>query len=488
MSRRLLLPATTVLLLAVSLTGAAGAASGAGPGEVAAVAVTPATGGNGVPIVFAHTSFDLATVGYAQTEFFLRGTAAAFSPAAPLATDGRWQVAPTSTAPYTTRIVVDRPADPRRFNGTAVVEWLNVSGGVDASPDWIHLHDEIIRRGYAWVGVSAQAIGMNALKAAPLGDPARYASLAHPGDSYSYDIFSQAGQAVRDQAGTVLSGLRPRRVLAVGESQSAGRLVTYIDAVHPLARTYDGFLVHSRSAAGAPLSPPPLAGVSTPAPSLIRADLDVPVLVFQTETDIGGLQARSPDSPRLRIWEAAGTAHFDLYGLEIGATDAGGRQAVADWLASMRTPPTSPPNHSCVLPINTGPQTFVLRSALAHLNRWAAGGRPPPSAPRFETVTGQPTPYALDANGNVRGGIRTPAVDAPVATLGGLGNTGTASCFLFGTTAPLTADQLRARYRDHRGFAAAWTRATLRSLGAGFLRPEDARNLVLAGVRSDVLR
>ena len=80
----------------------------------------------------------------------------------------------------------------------------------------------------------------------------RYESLTHPGDSYSYDMFSQAGQAIRDDAKLLLGGLRPERLLAVGESQSAGRLVTYIDAVHPLAQVYDGFLVHSRGAGGAP--------------------------------------------------------------------------------------------------------------------------------------------------------------------------------------------------------------------------------------------
>src|SRR5262249_48794618 len=90
-------------------------------------------------------------------------------------------------------------ANPARFNGTVVVEWLNVSGGVDAAPDWLYIHDELIREGFAWVGVSAQALGVAADEAA---DPARYAALSHPGDSYSYDIFSQAGQAVRDSAAT----------------------------------------------------------------------------------------------------------------------------------------------------------------------------------------------------------------------------------------------------------------------------------------------
>jgi len=90
------------------------------------------------------------------------------------------------------------------------------------------VHDELIRQGYAYVAVSAQFVGVNQLKSsgppAP-GDPVRYASLVHPGDSYSYDIFSQAGQAIRDNAQLVLGGLHPNRLIAMGESQSAARLV-----------------------------------------------------------------------------------------------------------------------------------------------------------------------------------------------------------------------------------------------------------------------
>ena len=47
-----------------------------------------------------------------------------------------------------------------------VVEWLNVSGQVDANPDWTMTHNELIRDGFAWVGVSAQAVGLNQLKCA----------------------------------------------------------------------------------------------------------------------------------------------------------------------------------------------------------------------------------------------------------------------------------------------------------------------------------
>jgi hypothetical protein len=477
--RRVVGSAVSVLLVSTGL--AAGAGAQAGP----ATTTRPATGGNGVPVIFGHTSFDLASVGFTQEEFLVEGTADAYTPAAPLTSDGKWAVEPTTPADFTTRIVVNRPTRPRDFNGTVVVEWLNVSGGVDASPDWIHMHVELIRQGYAWVGVSAQAVGMNATRDADL---ARYADLEHPGDSYSYDMFSQAGRAVRDDAATVLGGLRPRRVLGVGESQSATRLTTYINAVHPLAGVYDGFLVHSRAAAGSALSQPPLTAVPIPNPSFIRDDLNVPVLVFQTENDLG-LSARQDDTDLYRLWEVAGTAHFDLYGLQQGATDTGSRATVEAWFDSMLHPTAQPiPNFTCATPINSGPQTFVLRTAIRALDRWVADGRPPPHSPRFETISVQPVQYTLDANGNVLGGIRTPAVDAPVAKLNGLGQTGASFCFLFGITVPFTPEQLAAAYGDHGGFASAWARATNQAMRTGFLLPEDARQIRTAGVRSDVLK
>lgn len=451
--------------------------------------IGPLTGGLGSPVLYSHTTFDLRSVGYRQSESYLKGTADAYSPTKPLTTDGKWTVRPMTQQPYVTRVVVDRPSNARAFNGTVVVEWLNVTGGVDASPDWTQMHTELIRRGYAWVGVSAQAGGVNSLKTPVLGDTVRYAALSHPGDSFSYDIFSQAGRAVRDHAGVLLDGLKPERVLAVGESQSAARLTTYINAVHPLAHVFDGFLVHSRIILDAPLSQSPQPDVPTPDPTFVRDDLDDPVLVFQTENDTIALKSRRPDTPKYRLWEVAGTAHFDLYGLQQGAADVGGKETAATWFDSMRHPTNLPaPLHVCAEPVNTGPQTFVLRAAIAGLNRWVATGMPPPSAPRLQTVSTDPVQYAKDANGNVRGGIRNPAVDAAVARLSGFGNSGSLACSLFGTTTPFSTQQLTKLYGTHAGFVAVWTHATLGAARAGFLVPEDAQHLLAAATESRILK
>src|SRR3954454_14479832 len=386
------------MVLIAALLGVLGVTSAGTSSAGAAVSIAPATGGNGVPVAIT-TAFDLGTVGYQQSEFVLSGTANAYSPVGTMGNDGRWTVQPTSQAPFTTRVIVHRPADPKKFNGTVFVEWLNVSIGGDVGVDWGFGHNELIRRGYAWVGVSAQAVGVNSAKA---GDPARYAALNHPGDSYSYDMFTQAGQAVRDQAATVLGGLKPKRLIASGESQSAGRMVTYINAIHPLAHVYQGFLVHSRGGVGSPLSQPPLAAVPTPNPAIIRTDNPSPTIVLQSETDVNE-GARQDDSPTFRLWEMAGTSHVDAYAVGPGLNDIGD-QAGADTIFNTML---APPGVSCGFPYNTGPSHLVVQTAMRRLNQWVRYGTPPATAPRIEVTSFTPRTYARDANGNVLGGIRT---------------------------------------------------------------------------------
>jgi Alpha/beta hydrolase domain len=177
-------------------------------------------------------AFDIASLGYVAEEFFISGTASSYSSAAELGPDGRWSVTPSGAADFTTRMVVLTPADRAQFNGTVLVEWLNVSGGIDAPAVWMMAHREIVRAGYAYVAVSAQRVGveggvniMDIDMSLKSQDPTRYAALHHPGDAYSYDIFSQAGRIVRDgQGNSVLRELGVEHVVAVGESQSTHSL------------------------------------------------------------------------------------------------------------------------------------------------------------------------------------------------------------------------------------------------------------------------
>src|SRR5262245_30957523 len=366
---RLTYPAIVVFALVVSATARAQVPSPTIEGPIASPAGA---------FIGSAGMVDLSQVGYEQQEYFISGTASAYTSTGPLGDDGMWSVAPAATAEYKTRILVYRPTDAKKFGGTVIVEWLNVSGGVDANPDWTQTHVEIIRQGAAWVGVSAQFVGVEGgsglvglgislpLKAV---NPARYGSLHHPGDGFSYDMFSQAAQAVRTPSGpNPLGDLKPKRVVAVGESQSAFRLVNYVNAIHPIAHVYDGFFIHSRGGISVPVTPP---DITVPGTAAIRADVDVPVLTFETETDLTLLQYLSArqqeDSKNFRLWEVAGTAHYDAYGLGVGNTDLGNDPNVA---ALVVTTDAAGGIIHCDTPINAGPQHWVANAALATLIRW----------------------------------------------------------------------------------------------------------------------
>jgi len=436
------------------------------------------------------TTFSLASVGYREDEYFISGTATRFRLRGAMPADGRWRVTAVGRAPYKTRLLVYRPTDPRRFNGTVVVEWLNVSAGSDTAADWIGEHTQLTRQGFAWVGVSAQAIGVNGgvgvLGAPGTGlrktDPARYATLHHPGDAYSYDIFSQAAQAVRHPRRVApLGGLRPRALVAEGESQSAFFLTTYIDAVAPRAHVFDGYFVHSRWGGGSTLSGSLALSVHEP----LRSDLGVPVMAFETETDLrSGYGAdRQPDDRWFRDWEVAGTSHADDYLTGIGLAD-NGRVNAAEEIAADDAPLSG---LGCRLPSNSGPQHWVLDAAVSAFNRWVRTGEAPPHAPRLALTSGPHPTIRRAPDGNAVGGIRTPAVDVPVSTLSGSGPPGESlTCGLFGTTVPFTAAMLRTLYPTHADYVAEFDADTAKAVRAGFLLRPDAAELEAAAAASNV--
>lgn len=453
--------------------------------------------------------FNLESYGYLIEEYFISGTATAYIRVGAIDEDGRWSTESTSTSPYVTRIVVMRPSDPDLFNGTALVEWFNVSGGLDAAPGWLCMHREIVRSGYAYVGVSVQKVGVDGGASLTPGvlslkqaDPVRYGRLSHPGDAYAYDIYSQAGRLVRDGTG-VLGPLKPARVLAIGESQSAIFLTTYVNAIDPIAGVYDGFLIHSRFGGASSIEGNPFFDggmVSMPAGTRLRDDLRAPVITVITETDLVGcgphnvpggapisgfVHARQPDHDRLRIWEIAGTAHADTYVFNVSAIDSGA--ATPAQLAAAFMPTTSLFGSTVDKPFNSAPQHhYVVEGALAGLDRWVRTGVSPASADRIKVLElGSPADaveLVLDDNGIAKGGVRTPWVDVPTVRLSGVGNSGGPFGFLVGVTEPFEPGRLETLYPEGKTqYLQQFEAALQSSINAGFiLQADEAEIMALA--------
>lgn len=446
-------------------------------------------------------SYDLGEVGYQVSESFVAGTATSYRLPGPATADGVWNATADATAPFTTRIVVLRPTDPAKFNGAVVVEWLNVTSGQDFASDWMVGHREMIRKGCAWIGVTAQKAGidgggiMGTGTALRTADPQRYGTLNHPGDAFSYDIFSQLGRALKGPEGTLLGGLAPRWVLAIGESQSAAFLTTYVNAVDRLARVYDGFFIHSRFGSSSALSGIPMGGDAAAVPEHVRfrPDLRVPVLALITETDLLGTSlagyhgSRQPDDETLRVWELAGAAHADNYIFGGGAIDSGKQGSAV--LAKVFQPSNQTPGGPELMAINPGmPHHYVTQSALTALDNWVRTGRAPVSTPQIvlASTTGEPA-AERDANGIALGGVRTPWVDVPTIRLSGANDSKSFLGVISGSGVPFTKAELGALYPGGNAeYLRRFTASLDAAIGAGHVLRDDRQEILeIAAINFD---
>lgn len=498
-----LVPAVNILLLALLVAACSGGHDGdsnspAGVVGRSAEEITgPVSGGQ---LVYPQPAVPVPA-GYVEEEYFIGGIATSFVLAGAMSADGFWDAAVNTEANYRTRVIVRRPpAD--AFSGTVIIEWLNVSV-LEASPDWAYLAEEIGRRGHAYIAVSTQQQGvMGGETILELGDepipdagdnsnsdnsglvninPERYGTLTHPGDQYAFDIFSQVGKAARENT-RLLGGLPVERVIGAGESQSAYFLTSYANAIHPLNPVYDGLLIHSRGASAAPLTGESLADTSSDDDASfvedafqLRTDLDIPVFIFEAETDLtllGYANARQPDTDRIRTWEVAGTAHADAH--QFRALLGGPRDPSLGSLLG------------CPGPINTGPHHEVLQAALSHLVKWITDGTQPPSGERLELLEGEELMIARADDEIALGGIRTPLVDVPVFAATGEPDPSLSFelggdfdvCALFGTTITFDQAELISRYGTADNYVQAFMASADATVDAGFLLREDADQLV----------
>ena len=347
------------------------------PGPVVEGPIAYSVGIHGFPFSTVPDLAELTALGYTEEEFFFAGN---------VATE-------TGPQPYKTRMIVRRPTASRRFNGTVVVEWLNVTAGADISVDWGLTRHQIVRDGYAYVGVSVQPVGICWLKA---WDPVRYGDLAHPAlpvgpcpatnqtETYSFDIFSQAGKAVHDNP-VILNRLEIKQMVAIGASQSARRLINYVNAYQATAQVYDGFFIHVIGGGG--------GGLIT--------DMNTKVLILNSENEVLGYYAYRGFQPaNVRYWEVAGVGHTpEMLYLKAQLEYSG---------IPLVYPCDYPPSDEFI------PMYPVGDAALNAFNQWVSGGTPPSNSPLVTVNPGTPNTIARDQYGNALGGIRLPQIEVPI--------------------------------------------------------------------------
>ena len=464
---------------------------GAGPATI--TGPIPSTAAPGDPshnYVFYATPLDLKRVDYVEQEFFISGTATRY-PSNPTV-DQQGQVATSiGTTPYTTRIVVRRPAKGFKSAGVAVVDWQNVTAGHDIDTEWGTNADYFVRNGWTWIGASVQRVGVNGATTggtANLGlkqwNPTRYASLdltnggAVLDDSQSFDVYSQIGLLAKGTSrDNPLSDLHLRTVYAAGASQSARFLGIYYNTVQPIQSVFNGFLM---AIGGSTL--PPRAAVGTKA-----------FRVF-TENDVlrGALvpSQNVPDNAVLRTWTIAGASHVPAFATDPDATN------FRSTLGGIQTR-----EFGAAAPVdctNPGPSQ-VLSWAVFHatyeaLDNWVRKGVAPRAAPPMAISNpGPPTTVLRDSNGIVLGGIRLPDVEVPVGLNDGINSPASLTnplsvfCVLYGTHRDFTADQLKALYRSNQDYRQQVEDVVQRLVHEDFMLPVDGLTIIQAARKRSVV-
>ena len=426
------------------------------------------------------TAVDLAAAGYTAREFYAAGRANRYTGA--VANTFTTASLLDSGNPYRTRVMVRYPAR-HKFNGTLAVEWTNVTIGVDFEFATAEASEYLLREGYAVAVVSAQRVGVERAKT---WSPQRYAGLSVDvnkcgvsgtelctGDPLSYDIYAQITQALKANNGgraAPMPGLRVKDAIAIGQSQSAGRLAIYYNTIQPLHDVFDGFAYWDRS-------------------GQLRSDLTVPAISVESEGLVGSFGGGQwTTSMYTRKWDVAGTTHASLYGAQY-------IEAISQRDQSILQPDGQPKtffewidqNHACekLPPFTTVDVGLVYDKAIDSVRDWYRHGRPAAPSKSFQfDASGA---LVRDADGKVQGGVRLPQFLVPTADQGAL-NGPAFPCNVSGWHRFYTDAELKAMYGNHGRYVWKVAIVIYPLVRQGYVLKHEANAAVRDAARSNVAR
>jgi hypothetical protein len=466
------------------------------------------------PFATAEGHCRLSQIGYVEDEYFMSGTANVYTEKE----DFRPEIL-FPDAPYTTRLLVRRPADLKRFSGNVVVEILNATAMQDIDRMWVDSWKFFTRNGDIYVGITSKGHVVDALKkfdleryapiswANPLPDRVapsnhdRFPFLPQYESGLIWDMLTDLAELLRGQS--ELNPLRkygPNKRYLLGWSQSGSYLCRYVrsfdDYNTEKAPAYDGYLAAGCGADLAPLNAYESGtGMFTfcgvPKGSVMGAK--EPYININTESENRMVRWEGDfDQPnfKFRTYQIPASSHDSKYNLldyyaEQGKRDCEKIGAVLCYEGSEGEPLDNP-------------YELVFNAIYPMLYRWVRSGVPAPHAPKIETeitdachadVAGAWVKNKTDLFGNALGGIRTPAVDAPVGTYSSASKKADGSHqMMFGQVIPFSAEKLIALYGSLANYEALVTRLADKMCEDGFLLREDepemiAQTVALAGRR-----
>ena len=447
---------------------------------------------------------DLSRIGYVEEEYLISGGANVYQYLDDTSESPEVMIRDLEV-PYTSRILVRKPTRRGKFNGTVYVEILNPTAGWDGDAVWNMNHEYLTREGAVYVGLTSKPVAINFLAGnnvpprfnwgqPPLvpRDASRYETLSMPYFGQIWDMLSELGALLKsNDSANPLRGMGVERVIMGGYSQSAAYQVTYANSFHGDATLpdgspiYDGYYIAAGGPRAKQVNRIPPASENLPngdARNLVM--VDVPVIRFQTETEIFGFAPGSftvrqtePAYPLIRFYEMAGGSHADK-----GTNDVSGPALARD----LGFPDFAA---ACDLELNPIRISYVQSALLEVLDRWIRGDQRPPRSRVLDIAidANGNNVIALDEDRNALGGVRPPTIEVPLGNYLAF-NTGPPGtfCFLFGGIIPFDDAEIDRRYRNHGQYVRRVTKEAKRAVKQRFLLKPDAMALRRQAAQSSI--
>lgn len=433
---------------------------------------------------------DLAKAGYVEEEYYLSGIAAAITAEGKILTK----------APYITRILVRKPGDPKKFNGTVVIEPFSWFG--ERAAGWILTRDYLLREGFAYVGYTLSINKPDAdPKFPPVSDTiengdqdpnqlyrnivnldfmrrfdyARYSPLGGYYDPVRFrrggepDPFVPQSQAIGAQLALLLKSntqdgpmqhLQVDRVYVNSWAVTSQIWMDYLDqGRHQKWRMADGSPLIDAYMTGR-MAYGEVGGDVVRVPRKMPQDVPFVTIFSQSELMHDAMEniALPPDTdhPKLRYYEIVGmphlrisdlgTEHREFFAVDVGKADDPRCQTLYD-----------------------EPVEVVAAALLDRMDKWVRQGEPMPKAAR---VVRKGRSVARDElTGNMIGGVRPPWVQVPAAKY--MTEQELNCGLVYDTKIPYSAQTLRKIYGSFDTYAKRFETAKAKSIREGYLLPED---------------
>lgn len=399
--------------------------------------------------------------GFGEKEIFMSGRANVYT----LSDRGvNVPVIKTPNVDYTTRLLIHYPENPERFSGNVYVDILNASAGYDLEDIFRRSYEHIMKNGDIYIGITSKTITAQALKNF---DAERYADidwLVDNNDASSqenglfWDMLSQLGTVIKERPQDLFGAELGQKIkdngrtYLLGQSQSGFYLQTYLMTFYPYLNNilngkdiYDGYF-NVVGAVPTELS----TGVSIQ--NVGWPKTSEPYMVMMSEAEARKriqdgyypmLEDKNDSDWKFRLYEVAGAPHADPTAPVIPNNFEIAKANAKD--GSEGTSRDAKPYMGSHVEGDVHLDEFVS-AALVNLDNWVRNNIEAPNGQDhwIQVSDSDPQKPALDEYGNAQGGLRSPRIDAPLATYYAYIND--SDFALEGSMVHFTDKQLNARY------------------------------------------